>query len=373
MKNLITDSRKKMSGVILIIVLVVIGSFALSKTFGGATDDLKSVSSKDLTTVQTKKILPETVNQYISTSAVTKPSSEAKINSKMMGNVANIYFEEGTWVDAGQTIIQLERDRTLLVAYDNAKVNLDSTIAAMKKEKKAAKVTIEISDGDEEEQAEANYSSVKKNAELKIAIAQGQLDSVQAQLSNTAIVAPISGVIDRIYVEVGEMVMAGGPVAEIVDTRDIEIKLSLTEFDIGKIFIEQEVEVSLAAYPDEKFTGKVHYVSSVADRVSKKFPVKIQLGNISGRIKAGIVADVKIIMDQQKDVLVVSKSAVFEEDGIEKVYVVENLKVKTKTIKTKVATEDKLKIVEGLSIGDEIIINGNYDLRDGDLVTIENQ
>ena len=111
----------------------------------------------------------------------------------------------------------------------------------------------------------------------------------------------------------------------------------------------------------------------MANTVSKKFPVKIQLENTDGKIKAGMVANIKIIINQQKDVLVVPKSAVFKEKGVEKIYVVENSKVKTKIIKTEVIAEDKLKVVEGLSAEEEVIINGNYDLENGDLVIIKNQ
>jgi RND family efflux transporter MFP subunit len=578
MNNLIKNKthRRILFGAIIVFGLIIVassffaargGNFLPANILGSVSSDTKSVSDERTVIVQTKKISLEDITQSISASAVTKPLNEAKVSPKVSGKVVGIYFKEGGWVNAGQTIIQLEQDQTLRVAYNNAQTNLINTRAAMEQDIKAAGVAVEaakvalanakkslnntgatneqaIADaytnaldtartavltgtnaivtatelqykyfgtgGDQEairiaekkskairlllgepnagrwisqfiiplnggvkgqvedatanfsqkkvdqilidivpalqavrdlltevrsdldwkstalpsektavdtaragiessltvlsaskqaitnaklgkttgndaaqsayeaakkqlESAEANLDSVKKRAELQIAAAQGQLESVQAQLDNTAIVAPISGVVSQKYIEVGEMAMAGSPVAEIVNTNGIEIELSLTEFDIGKIFVGQKAEVSLAAYPDKKFIGKVYYVSSVADPVSKKFPIKIQLENTDGKIKAGMVANVKIITDQQKDVLVIPKSAVFKEGDIEKVYVVENSRVKIKTIKTESITEDKLKVVEGLSAGEEIIVNGNYDLKDGDLVTVENQ
>ena len=222
------------------------------------------------------------------------------------------------------------------------------------------------------EAAEANLISVKKRAQLQIAAAQGQLDSIKAQLDNTLIKAPISGIVSQKYIEVGEMAIAGNPVVEIVNPKSIEIKVSLTEFDIGKVFIGQEVEVVLASYPNEKFIGKVYYVGPVADPISKKFPVKIQLENFNGKIKAGMVAEVKIITKKQKSVLIIPKSAVFKEKGIEKIYVVKNSRVKIRNVKTEAIDENRLKVIEGLSEGEEIIINGNYNLKEGDLVTIKN-
>ena len=543
-------------------------NFLPTNTLNGSSSGAEAVSNKKAAiVVQTKKISLEDVAQSISVSAVTKPSNKAKVSPKMTGKVAGIYFKEGDWVNAGQTIMRLEQDQTLQVAYNNAQTNLINTKTSMDQDIETAKIAVEAAKvnlanikkslnnnnttneqainnayinalstsrsavlagtnaiitvsnlqykyfkagGDQKtlriaekksqaiqlllgksnagkwtsqfiiplnggvkgqienatinfsqekidqilidivpalqavrdlltevranldwkyavlsseksevdaarvsvesyitalynskqaianaklalttgndasqsaydnakkqlESAEANLIGVKKRAELQIAAAQGQIDSIQAQLGNTTITTPISGIVSRKYIEMGEMAIAGSPVAEIVNTENIEIELSLTEFDIGKIFIGQKAEISLAAYPNEKFIGKVYYVSSVADPVNKKFPIKIQLENAGGKIKAGMVANVKIITNHQKNILAIPKSAVFKEEGAEKVYVVENSKVKIKIIKTEVITEDKLKVTEGLSAGEKIIINGNYDLKNGDLVTIKKQ
>jgi len=578
MKTLIKNKTHKriLFGLAAIIGLVVVvsllsaargGNLLLANILGSSFADVKPVSDKETVVVQTKKVFLEDITQSVFASAVTKPLNKVKVSPKITGKVVGIYFKEGDWVSAGQTIIQLERDQTLRTAYNNAQTNLINTRASMNQDIRAAEVAVEAAkvalanaekslnntattneqaiadaytsalntarsavltgtnaivaatklqykyfrtDNDQKvvriaekkskairlllgqsnagrwasqfiiplnggvkgqveeatanfsqekvdqilidivpalqavrdlltevrtdldwrpavlpsektaldttrasvessitalsgskqaitnaklgkttgndaaqsayesakkqlESAEANLVSVKKRAELQIAAAQGQLDSIQAQLDNTAVIAPISGIVSQKYIEVGEMAIAGSPVAEIVNTKGIKIELSLTEFDIGKIFIGQEAEVSLAAYPDEKFIGTVYYVSPVADPASKKFPVKIQLENGDKKIKAGMVADVRIITGKQKDVLVIPKSAVFKEQGVEKVYVAENSKVKTKTVKTEVVDENRLKVVEGLSAGEEVIINGNYDLKEGDLLTIKNQ
>jgi RND family efflux transporter MFP subunit len=220
------------------------------------------------------------------------------------------------------------------------------------------------------ESAEANLASIKKKAELQIAVAQGQLDSVQAQLGNTTITAPISGIISKKFIEAGEMAVAGSPVVNIVNTKGIEIELFLTEFDIGKVLVGQEAQVSLAAYPNEEFLGKIYYVGFVADPISKKFPVKIQLGNEGGKIKAGMLAEIRIITKKQENVLVIPKTSVFIENGIEKVYTVKNSVVEIKSVKTEVISDSELKVIEGLIEGDEVVIEGNYDLNNGDLVSI---
>ncbi|MCD6284227.1 efflux RND transporter periplasmic adaptor subunit [bacterium] len=247
--------------------------------------------------------------------------------------------------------------------------------------------------------AEKQLSSAKKNlegiqAKAKIQInsakaqleaAKGQLDVISAQLANTIITAPVSGIINQVYTETGEMIVAGQPIIDLVNIKGIEIEVFLTEFDIGKVFVGQKAIVNLAAYPNEEFVGRVYYVSSVADPISKKFSVKIQLENRDGRIKAGMVAQVRIITYEEENVITVPRKAVFIENDQEKIYLInkslscpiDNLKhcaqIEIRNIKTEPLDENELKVIEGLSEGEEIIINGNYDLKEGELVIVRNQ
>jgi len=230
------------------------------------------------------------------------------------------------------------------------------------------------------ESAEAGLENVKKKSKLQIAqaegqvkTAEGQVDSVQAQLNDTVISAPVSGTLNQKYIEIGEMATAGKPIVSIVNIKDLKIEIALTEFDAAKVFVGQEVKIKIAAYPDEKLTGKVYYAGLVADQMSKKFPVKIQLENKDGKIKAGMMTDVEIITNQEDSVLVIPKSAVFEDnDGLEKVYLIDDdSRIKITPVKTEAVGKDELKVIEGLVEGDEVVIEGNYELEDGEVVDVE--
>ncbi|MCK4554258.1 efflux RND transporter periplasmic adaptor subunit [Candidatus Parcubacteria bacterium] len=259
---------------------------------------------------------------------------------------------------------------TAQAAYDTAKSSLEITGQTLVLAKSQAKAQIDA--GQKQlESAQAGLESAKKRADQQITAAQGQLDSVQAQLGNTTISAPISGTVNQIFIDIGEMAMAGGPVVSIVNTSGIRIELSLTEFDINQVSIGQDVKIALAACPNDEFIGQIYYVSSVADAISKKFPIKIQLNNQNRKIKAGMVADVKIIVAQQENVLVIPQSAIFIEHGIEKVYAVKNSIIEIKNIKTENVDDDEVKIVEGLIESEEIVINGSYELKEGDEVNVK--
>ncbi len=372
MKNLFKNNLIKT--MFLLIAIIVGGGWVFFNVSSNESNNTQSVSKEEITTVQTKKIFPETMNQYISVSAVTKSFERVEVFPEVNGKVLVFYHSEGDYVKKGQTLARLETDQSLLTNFENARTNLKITKENQKNTEKLQKQLEKDAEGTSSEK------SVKKSAKLaidtaksQVKIARGQVAYIQSQLDKYLIKAPTSGFINQINLDKGNLATITTPIAVISDSRRIKIETALTEFDIGKVSIGQEAEINLATYPDKKFIGKVYYVSSVADPVSKKFPVKIQLENTDGKIKAGMVANVKIITGQQKNILIIPKSAVFKEGNIEKIYVVENSRVKIKTIKTETIAEDKLKVVEGLSAGEEIIVNGNYDFKDGDLVTATRQ
>lgn len=82
------------------------------------------------------------------------------------------------------------------------------------------------------------------------------------------------------------MAMVGAPLFTVVNTNSIKVEVGLTEFDIGKVSVGQEVKISLSANPDEEFLGHIYYVSKVADD-SKNFQSKFRLKIKMAELKQG--------------------------------------------------------------------------------------
>ena len=241
-----------------------------------------------------------------------------------------------------------------------AEINLNSVLGALKN---AQDQLVLIESGASSEQVAAQKARVK--------LAQANVCQVQARLSETIIKSPITGIVNDKYIEAGEFAAPGQPLVTVINTDSIAIELGLTEFDIGYVWLGQEVRINLAAYPDEEFIGHIYYISQVADLMTKKFPIKIQLKNTNKHIKAGMVAQARIITKQEENIMAVPKESVFMEGDQEKIYLVNDGLVEIKTIKTELFNGSELKVIEGLSEEDEIIVNGNYELKEGNKVEIK--
>jgi HlyD family secretion protein len=137
--------------------------------------------------------------------------------------------------------------------------------------------------------------------------AQGAVQEAQAYLDNTKLLSPINGFVTIKYLEAGEMLNAGTPVFEISDLRHSFVKVYIDEKKIGRVKLDQEVEVTVPAYPDKVFKGKVVKISDAGDFAVHKavnemhshdirsFKVKIDLDNKDLKLKTGMTASVTIL------------------------------------------------------------------------------
>jgi len=182
--------------------------------------------------------------------------------------------------------------------------------------------------------------------------------------------APIKGTVIRYYVDIGESVipqepMPQEPVLNIAYMDKVKIVVNVGEKDISKLRKGKKVRVSVDAYPRENFRGRVVRVAPAVDLRSRKVKVELEIENKDHRLKPGMFADVEIIYNEHKNVLVVPRIAVLEKEGRKILFTVEDERAKLREVKTGVSDEEKTEIVEGLTEGESVIIEGNYGLIDG--------
>lgn len=205
-------------------------------------------------------------------------------------------------------------------------------------------------------------------AETQLAQVEGQADIAAVSLEGNEIKSPIDGILLDKYIEEGNYVNPGQKVVRIGNMSKIEVIVSLTAEELGFVKLGQTVQIE--APGGIKTTGKITKVMAALDPQTKKIDVKIVIPNEDNKFVAGMFADVKF-SDAQKDttgVFVPFKSIIFESDG-EYVYIVENNRAVKKAVKLGQISGNQLEIIDGLSLGDEVITYGAKLVEDGDFVT----
>lgn len=182
--------------------------------------------------------------------------------------------------------------------------------------------------------------------------------------------SPISGIVGKVYVEVGQMVGPQTPIANVADyTQRVKVKAPISDQDLRSVKKGAPAEISLTAYPDQTFTGKVTNVSPILDPISRTATVEITIPNQQKKLLPGMACDIRLVLEEKEDVLVLPMSAVFPE-GKPRVFVVENETAHLREVAIGVVGEELMEIVSGLKLGDQVITLGKERVKDGGRVRV---
>ena len=196
-------------------------------------------------------------------------------------------------------------------------------------------------------------------------------DEVGFKFEKAPVESPLTGVVGRVYADIGTQVTPQTPVALVVDMDRVEIILNIPEKYMSRVSVGQTADVRVDTYPEESFTGVVTRISPVVDLGTRTFPLEIDIDNQDERLKPGMFARVQLIVGLHKNALIVPKEAVLGRGDHAYVYVLELDTVRKKNVKLGVRQGACYAVTEGLSPGDEIVVMGQQKLRDGVRVKVE--
>jgi multidrug efflux pump subunit AcrA (membrane-fusion protein) len=196
-------------------------------------------------------------------------------------------------------------------------------------------------------------------------------DEVGFKFEKAPVESPLTGIIGRTYVDKGTSVTPQTPIALVVDMDKVKIDIDITEENVPKIALDQEAEVTLQAYPEEKFIGVVSKISPVLDLDTRTAPIEIVIPNADHRLKSGMFARVQLIMEEHKDVPVIIKEAVMGRGDDTYVYVVQDKAAYQRNIKLGIRQGAYYEVTEGLQNGDLVVVMGQQKLYNGVAVSAE--
>ncbi|MGD8882015.1 MAG: efflux RND transporter periplasmic adaptor subunit [Desulfobacterales bacterium] len=183
--------------------------------------------------------------------------------------------------------------------------------------------------------------------------------------------SPITGIINYLYVDTGEFIDTGKPIADIVNIDRIKINVRVPELDIRFVRIGQKTPVRIDAFPERDLIGKVDFVAFKADPATKTFLVRTLIDNPLGDIRPGMIGRVVFVRRVITDALVAPLFALVDRGGERLVYVEEDGLAQSRTVSIGVIEGDRVQITSGLKPGDHLIIRGHTEVEDGMKVSVQ--
>ncbi len=187
--------------------------------------------------------------------------------------------------------------------------------------------------------------------------AEANVSLYQAQIYDAYLRSPLDGKITKINAKAGEIVSSSQAVVNLLSSNPFQIKVDVYEQDVVKLKVDNEVEVTLIAFPREPLLGKVVSIDpaeKIVDQVVY-YEVTIDFSNDIDGIRSGMTADLIIKTDKKGDVLRVPKNAVESIEGKDMVEIVNNGQVEERQIEVGLEGDDYFEIISGLQEGEEVV------------------
>lgn len=359
--------RRRKSSVLLLGAVLIMAILCL----GGCGKEEAEKEADNRLTVETAAVTKESIRKEVTYSGTLKGADEVIVYPKVAARVVTIHLQEGDRVAKGQVIISLDTsdyDTQLTVAeatlaqaesaYENARINAER-IRMLHREGAVSDQQLE--------QAELGLVQASSALEQARAGVQG----ARNLLSNCQITSPIEGVVGLIQVNEGDMVSPQVPVTVVSSTGKLAVKLNVTEGDISFIKVNDPVKVRVSSISDQEFTGRVTSVAAVAHPQFKTFPVEVTLDNPDNLLKSGMIAEVRIGTEGKDGVLTIPRNAVVQKGARHVVFTVdEESIVHETTIEVGIQNRERVEVVKGLKLGDQVVVKGQTLLHDADKVRV---
>jgi len=401
--------------------------------------------------VEVEKVERRTIKETVAASGKIFPEIEVNISPDVSGEIVELYIEEGDSVKVGQLLAKIDpeaiqsqverqaasvsnsqaqvaraqadiqRNKALLTQAvaqkDQIMAQLKNARSIHERNDKLYKEGV-ISNQDFDQSlsnlqnleanirsSDASYESAQANlkaaeqsakaAEFTVKSSQASLKELRTNLKRTSVVSPMTGVVSMLSVEKGERVvgagmMAGTEMMRVANMNSMEVQVDVSENDIPRVSLNDEVEVEVDAYLDRTFKGKVTEIANSAtsatgasaslnsDQVTN-FIVKIRIDLDSYEelvsntnrfpLRPGMSASVEIFTNKKEDILVIPIQSVTvreseeeneegEKESLEVVFATVNGvdTVKMVAVKTGIQDDSYIELLEGLTEGDEIVV-----------------
>jgi RND family efflux transporter MFP subunit len=366
----------------------------------------REVSAKP---VKVEAVRQETVKRTVELVGTLAAVDQVTISSEADGKVSRILADLGDRVTAGQTLIQIDREKqqysleqqkaTLaraLAQYGaadpqhlpdvektpdvqkanadlvQAKQAFDRTSALFKRSLVPQQMLDDAATALQSKQASYDLSlQTAKNLRASIQGSEASMKLADRQLRDTEIRSPFDGYVEKRLVNLGELVKTQMPVMAVVRVDPLKVIAEIPEKMAPWIKEGQPVELHVDAYPDQAFIGRVSRISPAVNTATRAFPFEALVPNKDARLKPGTFARVHIESDKVDTVLTLPYATMQYRYGVNRVFVVEGDKLAVRELKVGDRLGDRIEILSGVKAGEHVAATDVDNLTDGAKVSIE--
>ena len=309
--------------------------------------------------VDTSLMKTEDFVRYINIQGAVKADDPVNAVSDMGGRISRLFVKEGDFVSKGSMIAKLD---VSTVESQINEINSSLDLARDVYERQVRLWNKKIG-------SEVQYLQTKNNVERL----EKSLETIKLQLSKASIYAPISGTVDMVMTNQGEVASPGMPIVQLLNTNKLKIATDIPENYLRIVKKGMTVDLDFPSI-DFTTTGKVSLLGRQINPANRTLELEILPRKSSALLKPNLLAEIKIKEFSAKDVVFMPLEYILQEvDGTEFVYVAEEdnegmMRAKKRYVQIGEAAEGNVVITEGLTSGETVIFRGSRNVSDGELI-----
>jgi RND family efflux transporter MFP subunit len=358
--------------VIAALLLPACGDPASSDVSSGARE--REVAAPAAQRVRVAEVRRGSLDGLAGVTGITRPFRSATAAAEVGARVVERHVEPGLDVEAGDPLVSLD-DTHLAIAVEEARASLEARKVDL------AEASRELSRGEELVAQGAISDGRHDNLRFSTQRARSARDLAAATLrraerakADAVVRAPFAGTVERVEVQVGDVLAPGAPVAEIADFSQVRMVAGVTAAEAAELRPGITASVSIPALGGYRTTAPIHSVGQMADPKTGTYPVELWLDNAARRIREGMVGQLELPTPEGRASVIAPRAAILRKGGLA-VYVVETREGQPRAVARAVRAGrvqgDLIELLEGVEPGERVVVEGQFALVDGAAVFVD--
>ncbi len=349
-----TTKKTLMAALILLLTAVALAGCKDNESI--ATTDSNSAEAPPVA-VSVEVVEPVVMQDVVFLPGETEAYEDVQVSANTSGRVEWIGFREGQKIKQGDLLAKIDVS-ALKAALRHAEAAYQLANDLWERRRRLYENKIIA-------QEEFNQSETQRTLALT------DLQQIKVRYDHGFPKSPITGVINHLYLDVGEFADVGKPIADIVNIDKIKINVRVPELDVRYVKKGQQTPVRIDAFAERSLIGSVDFVAYKADPATKTFLVRSVLENPDHDIRPGMIGRVGFVRRIVSDAIAAPLFAVVDKGGERLVFVEKDGVAESRTISIGVIERERVQITSGLNAGDHLIVKGHTEVEDGMKVIVK--
>ncbi|MDP3149182.1 MAG: efflux RND transporter periplasmic adaptor subunit [Ignavibacteria bacterium] len=334
------------SVVAVIIIILILQKVELSSDTNDKEN--KPGISKRQTAVNAIIIKTKSIQDKIFSNGTLISNEEVELRSEISGKITKILFKEGQQIKKGMVLIKIN-DAELQATI---KKNQSKESLARDKEYRVK----QLFNKSLTSQQEYDNSLSELNS------AEADVEFTKAQLDKTEIRAPFDGVIGLRSVSEGSYISPASKIATLQNINPVKVDFSVPQKYFGIVKEGKTILVKLAS-TGKIYTGKIYAVEPKIDESSRTVQARAIIPNDRSELTPGAYVEIDLVLQEINAAIMVPSEAIVPDVQGEKVFVYKNGRAVPQLVTQNIRTENEVQIINGLQVGDTVIVSGIIQLK----------